>query len=589
MNHSPLTSPGILIEQGINLANQGRLPEALAIYHNLVPLATNDAEVLARFGGLCLLLDKAAEAIEVCSKAVAMAPDSSSVLIALGQAHIVRQQYQAAEHFLLRALQQDKQNPALLIQLGSVQNAMGRHVEAQTTLEHLLDIKPSTPDLYRQLAICYSTTNQLEKARQFATRAVQKSPRDAEVCYAAGKIFLECGELESGLQHLEKATRLNPAHGGAYQQIAMARKFSTADLPLVQRIEQALQQQLVPAQRASIHYALGKIYDDLSEPLKAFPHFAQANLLQKPASKPAPPRTLFRQMRKLFRNFPFSEMAKFSNASDTPVFIVGTPRSGSTLVEKILASHTQIATAGELTEIDTLADQLVYPKQPIHRNRDDWEKFLAAAMPLAQRYVSRLQDGGHNKPRVIDKQPGNYFYLGLICLLFPNARIIHTTRHPLDAGLSCYFQSFEHVTWSTDLSWIAEHYHFYRDVMDFWQETLPAGKIMSVAYEQLVADPETHGRQLIEFLGLSWEPACLDFHQEKRAVRTASLWQVQQPIYQSSRGRWEAYAPNLATLAREIHPYLTPEDLQVFTRQGLSVKPGSLDAARRWLKCLLHR
>ena len=181
-----------------------------------------------------------------------------------------------------------------------------------------------------------------------------------------------------------------------------------------------------------------------------------------------------------------------------------------------------------------------------------------------------LRQGRGNATRIVDKLPDNFFYLGIVASLFPNATIIHALRHPLDTCLSCYFQNFTNVRWACDLDLIGERYRFYREIMDYWRSVLPEGRIVDISYEELIDDPKSQGRRLVEACGLNWDDKMLQFHEEDRIVKSASLWQVRQPIYRSSRMRWKNYASHLGTLADALSAYLQ-DDREELAQNGITL------------------
>ena len=176
--------------------------------------------------------------------------------------------------------------------------------------------------------------------------------------------------------------------------------------------------------------------------------------------------------------------------------------------------------------------------------------------------------------RIVDKQPFNYYHLGLISVLFPNATIVHAVRHPLDVCLSCYFQNFTELPWTNDFGSIASFYRLYREFMDYWRKVLPEGKIVDFEYESVVEDPETQGRRLLEACGLRWDAGVLEFYRQEGVVRTASMWQVRQPIYRGSRMRWKNYAGHLRALASDLAEYLQ-EDREELAEFGIEIPRSS--------------
>jgi hypothetical protein len=248
----------------------------------------------------------------------------------------------------------------------------------------------------------------------------------------------------------------------------------------------------------------------------------------------------------------FGRTRGFGLDSERPVFIVGLPRSGTTLTEQILASHPQVFGAGELNylkaDFDALPAAVRIPAPPVeclaHLSRE-------AAQQLAAWHLSRLDALNNTAPRIVDKMPDNYLYLGLIACLFPKARIIHCRRDLRDVAVSCWMTNFRHIHWAADLEHIAARFLDYRRLMDHWRQVLPV-PILEVDYEDTVAELEAVARRLLDWCGLPWDPACLAFHHTARPIRTASVTQVRQPIYKRSVARWKHYEASLAPLLARL-------------------------------------
>jgi hypothetical protein len=237
----------------------------------------------------------------------------------------------------------------------------------------------------------------------------------------------------------------------------------------------------------------------------------------------------------------FAGRKGFGLETDLPVFIFGLPRSGTTLVEQVLASHSQVFGAGELFYCEDLFQSL--PKaMPCRASPLDCLGDLKqeTARDLAQRHVERLQALDGRALRIVDKTPGNYHFLGLISILFPRARLIHCRRDLRDVALSCWMTDFAQVAWACHPQHIAAHFEAYRRLMEHWQEALPL-PVLDLDYEEMVDDPERVARRIVAWCGLEWEAGCMKFHETRRPVRTASAVQVRQPIYRNSVGRWKNY------------------------------------------------
>ena len=249
----------------------------------------------------------------------------------------------------------------------------------------------------------------------------------------------------------------------------------------------------------------------------------------------------------------FARASGFGLETEQPVFIVGLPRSGTTLVEQILASHSRVFGAGELRYCDETFQSL-----PKAMNRNDTpfdclpDLDRETARRLAQRHLDRLRALDARALRIVDKMPENYQYLGLIRVLFPRSRLIHCRRDLRDVALSCWMTNFASVPWACDAEQIVSHFEEYSRLMDHWRKVLPAPPL-DVVYEELVEDPEGVARRIVKWCGLEWEPGCLRFYETRRPVRTASALQVRRPIYKSSVGRWKNYEKSLGELFSRVH------------------------------------
>jgi hypothetical protein len=297
--------------------------------------------------------------------------------------------------------------------------------------------------------------------------------------------------------------------------------------------------------RTSAHFALGKAYLDMKDAARAFPHLHAANR-QKRATFHYDSAATDRWMRSIASTFTPELMARLQGmgaASELPVFIVGMPRSGTTLVEQILSSHSQVTGAGELSAMRRVVEA--------HGTLPDMLHTLSAddAQRMGHAYLNHIEPLAQGRLRLVDKMPGNFLYAGLIPLILPGARIVHCRRDPVDTCLSCYTKQFGgEQQFAYDLTELGQFYTYYQRLMAHWAEVLPADRFIEVDYESVVDNLDGEARRLIDFLGVPWEDTCLQFHTNRRVVRTASVNQVRQPIYKTSKGRWQPYAEHLRPL-----------------------------------------
>jgi tetratricopeptide (TPR) repeat protein len=360
------------------------------------------------------------------------------------------------------------------------------------------------------------------------------------------------GKMDEAIACFHQVLRIDPNYPEAYAALSHCQQISSDD---TQGMTEQLHRTDLPIKdQIPLQFALGAIYDKSGQYEAAFARTEQANQLHKAelerSSHAFDYQTLIKRVDTLIENFPkdiFSSELRGSSSS-LPVFIVGMPRSGTTLVEQIIASHPQVFGAGELEDMEQLTKRLSkecrnipYPDCMAQINK-------ATLGKLAAWYLDNLKRRSPDALRITDKMPDNIFHLGLITLLFPNAHIIVCQRDPRDICLSCFFQKFTHShNYSTDLADCGRRYLQTMRLLDHWKKVLPK-PVLEIHYEKLVNDLEGETRRLLEFLVLEWSPQCLEFHNTHRDVKTASHWQVRQPLYTSSVGRWRHYEKHLQSM-----------------------------------------
>jgi hypothetical protein len=295
----------------------------------------------------------------------------------------------------------------------------------------------------------------------------------------------------------------------------------------------------------SLRYALGKYFDDVKQYDQAFSSYRQANELTKRYGSRYDRSGLTERVDRTIKSFDAEQIRRYQsrgNASDRPVFIVGMPRSGTTLTEQILASHPSVFGAGELTFWQTAAT--AYEAAELKGGEG------STLIPgMASDFLDRLTGLSGDAQRVVDKMPLNFMSVGLISAAFPQARIIHLKRHPIDTCLSIYFQFFSHLhAYANDFDNLTHYYRQYLRITDHWRAVLPATTLLEIPYEALIEDQEGWTRRMLDFIGLPWDAKCLDFHQTDRVVITLSRWQVRQKIHAASAGRWRNYEKFLGPL-----------------------------------------
>lgn len=393
------------------------------------------------------------------------------------------------------------------------------------------------------------------EAMDAARRALALAPDDLDALNVLGLLLMETGDLRGACALFERALAKDPASLNSRVNLVAARKVRPEE-DMVAALETALSRETGVVERIPLHYALGKAYDDLGRHAEAMDQFiagAKLKRAQVTYDEPAALAT-FERIRAIFTRSFIAERAGMGTAEARPIFIVGMPRSGSTLVEQILASHPAIQGGGEMdlfhravNRIDQAFGGMVHYPELMHlMERPEMGEISSA-------YLDALPARAPGKRLVADKMLNNYFYLGLIHILFPRAVIIHCRRDPVDTAISCFSKLFrDDLPYSYDFAELARHHHAYAGLMAHWGAVLPEGTILPMDYEAVVADIEAAARSLISACGEDWDPACLKFHETERPVRTASITQVREPLYASSVGRWRRYGPAIQPLLEAL-------------------------------------
>ncbi|MBV9697113.1 MAG: sulfotransferase, partial [Gammaproteobacteria bacterium] len=350
------------------------------------------------------------------------------------------------------------------------------------------------------------------------------------------------GRFEEAEALFQRALAANPHYVPPYAHLAANRRLSRADSAWLSGVQDLLQRPVTRSERIHLQFALGKYYDDTGDYDNAFAAYRAAHELSRDMGRAYDPERMQRLVARVI-SLEQALRAARQPRTEVPVFIIGMPRAGTSLVEQILASHPEVCGAGEVRFWDEGFGRLKTASEAGPR----LEGCLAA---LAQEYLATLRQGASPAAaRITDKMPANFLYAGLIAAALPGARFIHVQRDPLDTCLSVYFQNFLHAApYAQDLESLADFYRQYLRLMAHWRPVLPAGTLLEVPYERLVTEPEPWTRRMVEFIGLAWDPRCLEFHRTERVVITASKWQVRQRLHTGAIERWRHYERHLGPL-----------------------------------------
>ena len=495
----------------------GRWAEAISLYEEIVRLDPDSPQARYDLGVACLRVGRLAEAVASLERAVELNPGFDSALSCLASAFL-RQGCESEALLAYRRLSRTADDPLARRHFSAVALGMeGKHEEAEQELRRLIDLAP-----------------ELAQSRVLL-----------------GELLSERGEFEEAARHLTEAIEAFPP---AFEHLTAVKRMTESDRPLLERMRVLAEG---PSRdvtlRVRLQFALGKAFDDLGDYAEAMRQYDSANRL-KAMSARLDRSALAAKYDNVISRFTAETLERArrslprpaNTGDDLPVFIVGMPRSGTTLIEQILSSHPAVAAGGELTFwVDQLRGW----------GASGMSSLTAGALnKAAEDYRAELRKIGPKALRVTDKRLWNFELLWLIRLALPDARIIHCRRHPVDTCLSIFFANFsarEDYAW--DRGDLAFFYRQYERLMDHWRGALPAGRFTEVQYETLIADREAETRRLVAFCGLDWDDACLKPERNGRVVKTASLWQARQPVYQTSVERWRRYEPWLGEL-KELMP-----------------------------------
>ena len=535
---------------GRALNNLDRLPEALDALNRAIGIESGNPQMFAHRGHILFRLQQTDEAVEDFHSALALEPFQLVALSGLAGICLAAGQAAKAVTLLVRLTACEPDNRKHWLNLGLARHESGLLHEAEEAFRNALELLPGDPDVCCGLASVLQSQGRLDEASEWFARALQLQPDHPQATAAIAGIHEMQGKTGEAMAMLRpllagKTGEVAPAVGLAVEQL-LQKSGDTREA--IAQLEAVLSNEGTGAlQRSTAHFSLSAILDSKGEYDKAFAEAEKGNRIRSGQYSEKRQERCFARSREVFDGGVLQHPGSVAMQDSPVIFIVGMPRSGTSLVEQILASHSNVHGAGELDLVGRLAAglgqtvdaQLAYPDC---LEKLDTGQIKALSADLSGRYAALAGTAG----LVTDKMWQNFEYLGLIQLILPAARVIHCRRDPRDTGLSCFLQGFGVAgpPFSYSLPGIAHYYAQYLALMNYWQRTL-ALPILDLQYEELVTGPEAQIRRLLEFLGLEWEPACLEFHRNRRLVRTASSDQVRQPMYRSSVGRYRNYSAHL--------------------------------------------
>lgn len=587
---------------GYALSSAGNREAAVDAYKRSLQLTPRNAQVFNDLGATLRQLGKLEEAAQCFQQAVALNPGLTLPRRSLGEALFAQGKHDDAIAALQDVIRRAPADARAYNELGNVFASMGRAEEAISAYENALRYEPQfamaenniatvlrsegrldeavehcrralelqedRPEAHANLGSVLKLQGKVEEAIELNQQALRLQPQHVDARNNLGSILTDLGRFDEAIEHLEEVLRTDPHSIRAYHNLGDLAannryQFSPEQLACLETV--LASDDISDEDATLLHSILAGIYAKQHEYDQAFESYRRSNDTKQSVLEKAgiafdgnEHSEFITSTINTFDAETLESLAAWGSDSETPVFVIGMPRSGTTLVEQIIASHPEAAGVGELRDVRQIATDL----PTLLENATAFPGCITqvterAIADSAQRYLDGLAARASGVSRIVDKMWANFAYLGFIFAMFPKARIIHCQREPMDVCLSCYQCNFNSIRWACRLEDIGLYFREYKRTMDHWRAVLPAS-IHDVPYEQMVADPEGMSRQLISFCGLEWSDRCLEFYNQKQAVQTASRVQVRRPIYSTSVGRWKKYETHLLPLQQAINETTEP-------------------------------
>ena len=551
------------------LAEAGQHEKAIKAYEKALEVDGENAETLSNLGAAYHArgdLDKAKASL---TRACELAPDNITALNHLGNILSAAGEHEKAIVARLKTVELSNGNPVALNKLGDAYFYMEKFDLAITAFEQAIADDPGFAEPHNNLAIALVRAGRHEEALKFYDRAISLAPERPQFHNAFGVALISLGNVDKAVREWRTAIKLKPDYLEAHRHLSPHHTYTSED-PLIAQLQATLAREDLPeTDRMQGCFSLAKALTDTGDLQEAFKYYTRANRIDRetrpysiyehealltaiksvfPAGISGDITVLGQDLHTAIKSvftagYPLPE-AVGGELNSRPVFIVGMPRSGTSLVEQILASHSEVHGAGELAQLADLVSSLsLYQSSGLPQD-------AGKLKTLENEYRKFLRNLNHgNKQWVVDKMPANFRWIGFILAAFPDAKVIRVNRNPRAVcwSLFCRYFPAKGMAYTADLEDIARYYLLYEDLMDFWHRRFP-GKVYELQYESLTENQEQESRRLIEYLDLPWEDACLDFHKTERLVRSASNAQVRQPIYKGSSDAWRSFEDHLAPM-----------------------------------------
>ena len=555
LNKDYPNEPLLINISGVCYQAQGFTNRALESYQHAIRIKPDYVDALYNLGNIFREDGQLDDAIKSYEKVIGIKPDYDDAQFNLGVSlQILGQVDKAIDHYEM-ALLSIPNNTGIRINLGCIFQSLGNPEDAIEEYKKVLEINPNHNIALNNLGACLKEIGDMHQAIECFEKALETKPDYADVYYNLGYVFQDLGQFDKAIYNYERAVSINN-YPMAYHSLSQLKKYKPDDTQIIQMVSLLKSDNLSQSEKINICFALANIYEKFENQVEFFNYLSEGNILQKNESSYSIVNTKneHNAIRKMFQK-PLP-LALYSNSYPSSkknlIFIVGMPRSGTSLVEQIISSHRSVYGAGELDTLTKLAS-------PIINNfiLGDIDQVTEQALTfIRNKYLDKLDQLNTEDKVITDKLPLNFQYIGFILSAFPEAKIVHLKR---DARAICwsnykYYFDSKNNGYSNNFEDLIGFYKLYDDLMSFWHDLYPS-KIYDLSYENLTINQEDETRKLLEYCDLDWDENCLNFHTNERAVKTISSLQVRQKMYQGSSKDWKKYRAYIKPLIDGLKNY----------------------------------